>query len=83
MHHDARFFPEPEASVPARHAYLPFGGGPRQCLGEGLAWMEGILMLATLAQTWRMQLVPGPPVAPWGLATLQPKQGIPVRLARR
>jgi cytochrome P450 len=94
MHHDPRFFPEPEAFVPtrwvappeagpARYAYLPFGGGPRQCLGEGFAWMEGILVLATLAQMWRMQLVPGPPVAPWGLVTLRPKQGIPMHLARR
>ena len=94
MHHDARFFPDPEAFVPtrwasppeagpARHAYQPFGGGPRQCLGEGFAWMEGLLVLATLAQTWRMQLIPGPPVEPWGLVTLRPKQGIQVHLARR
>jgi cytochrome P450 len=93
-HHDARFFPEPEAFVPtrwaappetgpARYAYLPFGGGPRQCLGEGFAWMEGLLVLATVAQTWRMALVPGPPVEPWGLVTLRPKQGIHVRLTRR
>jgi cytochrome P450 len=94
MHHDARFFPDPEAFVPtrwasppeagpARHAYLPFGGGPRQCLGEGFAWMEGLLVLATVAQTWRIQRVSGPPVAPWGLVTLRPKQGIQVHLARR
>jgi len=93
-HHDARFFPEPEAFVPtrwvappdtapARYAYLPFGGGPRQCLGEGFAWMEGLLVLATLAQMWRMQRVPGPPVAPWGLVTLRPKQAIKMPLARR
>jgi hypothetical protein len=37
------------------------------------AWMEGVLVLATLAQTWRMQLVPGPPVEPWGLVTLRSK----------
>jgi len=93
-HRDPRFFPQPEAFVPtrwaappdtgsARAAYIPFGGGPRQCLGEGFAWMEGLLVLATLAQTWRMQLVPGPPVEPWGLVTLRPKQGIQVHLARR
>jgi cytochrome P450 len=93
-HRDPRFFPDPEAFVPtrwaappeagpARQAYLPFGGGPRQCLGEGFAWMEGILVLATLAQLWRMALVPGPPVEPWGLVTLRPKQGIQVHLARR
>ena len=93
-HHDARFFPDPEAFVPtrwaappdagpARYAYLPFGGGPRQCLGEGFAWMEGLLVLTTLAQTWRMQLVPGHPVEPWALVTLRPKAGIHVHLARR
>jgi cytochrome P450 len=93
-HRDPRFFPHPEAFVPtrwaaapdtgpARYAYLPFGGGPRQCLGEGFAWMEGLLVLTTLAQTWRMQLVPGPPAEPWGLVTLRPKQGIHVHLARR
>jgi cytochrome P450 len=93
-HRDPRFFPDPEAFVPtrwaappdtgpARSAYLPFGGGPRQCLGEGFAWMEGFLILTTLAQMWRMQLVPGPPVEPWGFVTLRPKQGIHVHLARR
>jgi cytochrome P450 len=93
-HRDPRFFPNPEAFVPtrwaappdagpARYAYLPFGGGPRQCLGEGFAWMEGLLVLTTLAQTWRMQLVPGSPVEPWGLVTLRLKQGIHMHLARR
>jgi cytochrome P450 len=93
-HRDPRFFPDPEAFVPtrwaalpeagpARSAYLPFGGGPRQCLGEEFAWMEGLLVLTTLAQTWRMQLVPGHPVEPWALVTLRPKQGIHVHLARR
>ena len=70
-HRDPRFFPDPEAFVPtrwaappdagpARYAYLPFGGGPRQCLGEGFAWMEGLLVLTTLAQTWRMRAGPRP-----------------------
>jgi cytochrome P450 len=93
-HRDPRFFPDPEAFVPARwaappdtgparYAYLPFGGGPRQCLGEGFAWMEGLLVLTTVAQTWRMQLVPGHPVEPRALVTLRPKAGIYVHLARR
>jgi cytochrome P450 len=55
----------------------------RASVCEGFAWMEGILVLATLAQTWRMELVPGPPVEPWGLVTLRPRQVIHVRLARR
>ena len=59
------------------------GGGPRSCLGAGFAWLEGLLVLATLAQTWRMPLVPDSPVEPWGLVTLRPKQGIQVHLARR
>ena len=45
--------------------------------------MEGLLVLTMLAQMWRMALVPGPPVEPWGLVTLRPKQGILVHLARR
>ena len=74
-HHDPRFFPDPEVFDPERwvapvdtnqpkFAYFPFGGGPRQCLGEGFAWMEGMLLLATLAQQWQMRLVPGHPVVP-------------------
>ena len=59
------------------------GGGPRSCLRAGVAWLAGLLVLATLAQTGRMPLVPGPPVAPWGLETLRPHQGIPVHRARR
>ena len=93
-HRDPRYFANPEAFIPTRwaappdaapprYAYFPFGGGPRQCLGEGFAWMEGLLVLATLAQTWRMRLVPGPPVAPRALVTLRPKAGIHVHLARR
>jgi cytochrome P450 len=93
-HRDPRAFANPEAFVPARWAatadaaparaaYFPFGGGPRQCLGEGFAWMEGLLVLTTLAQTWRMRLVPDHPVEPLALVTLRPKHGIHVQLARR
>ncbi len=93
-HRDPRYFRNPEAfvptrwattadAVPPRTAYLPFGGGPRQCLGEGFAWMEGLLVLATIAPTWRMRLLPAPPVEPRALVTLRPKQGIHVQLARR
>jgi cytochrome P450 len=93
-HRDPRFFADPEAFVPtrwavppdagaARYAYFPFGDGPRQCLGGGFTWMEGILVLTTVAQIWRMQLVPGHPVEPWALVTLRPKDGIHVLLAQR
>ena len=50
--------PDFEASLP-RFAYFPFGGGPRKCIGEGFAWMEGVLALATLARRWRLRHVRG------------------------
>jgi cytochrome P450 len=94
VHRDARFFPRPErfdpwrwtpemeAALP-RFAYFPFGGGTRKCIGESFAWTEGILVLATLAQRWRLSLLPSPPVQPVPLITLRPRYGIPVRLERR
>lgn len=69
LHHDERWWPEPaafrldrftdgaEAARP-RHAYLPFGGGPRMCIGEGFALMEATLLLATIARRWRFELDP-------------------------
>ena len=93
-HRDGRYFADPEAFVPERwalnsaaslprYAYFPFGGGPRQCIGEGFAWMEGLLLLATVAQTWHMRLVPDHPVEPLPLVTLRPKYGIHMQLERR
>jgi cytochrome P450 len=87
MHRDARWFPDPERFDPERFtperqaerpkfAYFPFGGGPRVCIGEQFAWMEGILLLATIAQRWRLRLVPGHPVALQPIITLRPKHGI-------
>jgi cytochrome P450 len=87
MHRDARWFPDPERFDPDRwtpafkaalpkFAYFPFGGGPRQCIGEGFAWMELVLVIATLAGRWRLRLVPGHPVAPQPLVTLRTKHGM-------
>jgi cytochrome P450 len=67
----SRWTPEMEASLP-RFAYFPFGGGPRKCIGEGFAWTEGILVLATLAQRWRLRPVPGAEVGSQPLITLRP-----------
>ena len=53
-----RFLPEQKAKRP-RFAYFPFGAGSRQCIGEAFAWMEGVLMVATIAQQWRLRFVPG------------------------
>ncbi len=86
-HRDARFFPDPlrfdpERFTPeaksrrAKFVYFPFGAGARQCIGESFAWMEGVLLLATLAQRWRLKLVPGHRVEPEPLITLRPKYGM-------
>jgi cytochrome P450 len=94
MHHDERYYPDPFRFDPLRwteeaqagrprFAYFPFGGGPRLCIGESFAWMEGALVLATLAQRWRPRLLPGRPVEPHPLITLRPRHGIPMRLERR
>lgn len=94
MHRDRRYFPDPERFDPERWApeakasrprfcYFPFGGGARQCIGESFAWMEGILILATLAQRWRPRLVPGHRVEPQPLITLRPKYGMKMILEER
>jgi len=94
IHHDERYYPEPEKFDPDRwtpearatrpkYAYFPFGGGPRMCVGEQFAWMEGILLIATLAQKWKMRLVPGHPVKMQPLITLRPKHGMRMTIERR
>ena len=67
-----RFTPEQKAVRP-RFTYFPFGGGSRQCIGEAFAWMEGVLILATLAQRWSFQMVPGQTVDVQPKITLRPK----------
>jgi cytochrome P450 len=90
MHRDPRFWPEPDRFDPSRFtpdakatrpkfAYFPFGAGPRICIGESFAWMEAVLMLATIAQRWRMELL-SRDVRPQASITLRPKGGIRVRL---
>ena len=77
-----RFRPEAKAARP-KFAYFPFGGGPRVCIGEGFAWMEGVLLLATLARRWKPRLESGQSVVPAPSITLRPKHGIRMRLERR
>lgn len=87
VHHDERWFPNAYQFNPERWtaeqiaqrpkwSYIPFGGGSRICIGEQFAWMEGILLLATIGQRWRLKLVPGHPVALQPVITLRPRHGI-------
>jgi cytochrome P450 len=93
-HRDERYFPDPVRFDPERwtpeakesrpqFAYFPFGGGPRRCIGEGFAWMEGILLLASLARNWRMRLVPGHRVDTLPVITLRPKHGMRMTVEKR
>jgi cytochrome P450 len=92
MHRDARFWPEPERFEPGRwtpeakaarpkFAYFPFGGGARVCIGEPFAWMEGTLLLAAIAQRWRLRLSPDARPVPQALITLRPRYGMPMVVA--
>jgi cytochrome P450 len=94
VHRDPRWYDQPEKFDPDRwadgleerlpkFAYFPFGGGPRLCIGNTFALMETALVLATVAQRYRLELVPDHPVVPWPSMTLRPKHGIKVVLRRR
>jgi cytochrome P450 len=77
-----RFAPERTARRP-RFAYLPFGAGPRICIGAAFAMAEAMIILATIAQRYRLPLKPGFPVEPQGLITLRPRHGLRMTLERR
>ena len=70
-----RFTPERSKDRP-RYAYLPFGGGPRQCIGNGFAMVEAQLILATILQRYHLDLAPGSRVKPEPLVTLRPKDAL-------
>lgn len=74
-----RFTPERSAGRP-HYAYFPFGGGPRICIGSSFALMEAELVLATIAQHYRLHLVPAHPIEPEALLSLRPQYGLPVTL---
>jgi len=94
VHRDPRFFDDPEVYHPdrwadglaqrlPRYAYFPFGGGPRICIGNGFAMMESVLLLATIAQRFRLALAPGAMIKPLPTMTLRPDGGIKMVLAQR
>jgi cytochrome P450 len=84
---DPRWFPNPENFDPDRwtpeardarpkFSYFPFGGGARVCVGERFAWMEGVIVIAAIAQKWRLRLAPDQRVEPLPLITLRVKGGL-------
>jgi len=85
MHRDPELFPDPmrfdperwtpqrAATIP-RHAFIPFGSGNRQCIGDGFGWTEAMIALATFAARWRIEPVPGRPVNEAVAATVYPSQ---------
>jgi cytochrome P450 len=76
-----RFAPERAATRP-RFSYLPFGGGPRFCLGAAFAMAETMLMLAVIARRYSLQLAPRHKVEPQGLITLRPRYGLRMTIKR-
>jgi cytochrome P450 len=94
VHRRPQLWPDPERFDPERFtadrvaarpkfAYLPFGGGPRQCIGNQFAMVEASLVLAMIAQRYHVHLTPGQHIAADPLITLRPKPGIRVRLVAR
>ena len=77
-----RFAPE-QVRGRHRYAYLPFGGGLRICIGNGFAMMEGCLILAAIAQAFRLRLAPGHRVEAVGHVTLRPRGGMRMLLEAR
>jgi cytochrome P450 len=94
LHRDPRYFSEPETFDPEcwagglskrlpAFAYLPFGGGPRRCIGSDFAMTEAVLVLAMITQRFHLTLSPGHPVTPWPTITLRPRHGMRMALHAR
>ncbi len=94
MHRNPNYWENPERFDPTRflgdnlqwrphYSYFPFGGGARQCIGMNFALMEAQLVLATVAQSYRVKLVEGVKVEPEALVTLRPRDGVPVVIEPR
>ena len=95
MHHDARFWEKPDEFLPERweklsikeagnkFIYFPFSKGVRSCIGEGFAWMEGVLLLANLGRNWKLNLMPEQKIALQPMITLRPKYGMKMKIEKR
>jgi len=93
MQRDPRYFPEPDRFYPdrwteefrkqlPRFSYFPFGGGIRGCIGEPFAWLEGILLIATICRQWRLKHIPSHKVELKPLITLRPKYGMQMKITK-
>jgi len=94
VHHDPRFFAEPERFNPSRwtsemkdslprYAYCAFGAGPHACMGEIFAWTEAMLVMTVLGQRWKARVASGHTVELNPLVNLKPRNGMPMTLIRR
>lgn len=94
MQRDGRFYDAPSEFRPERWteeferalprgAFFPFSAGDRHCVGEGFAWQEALLILATLVERWRFELVPGQGIKPRPSVTLRPDRPIRMRVHSR
>ncbi len=94
MHRHPRYFPDPERFDPERFtpeakasrpkfSYFPFGGGPRLCMGEPFAMLEGVILLASIARRWRLRLAPGHKVEVRAEHLLRADDGMLMRLEKR
>jgi len=77
-----RFLPERRGSID-RFAYLPFGAGPRVCIGASFSLQEATIMLATIVRDVRLDLAEGHTVTPLHRVTLRPEGGLPMMLSLR
>ena len=77
-----RFAPGRREKIP-RFAYIPFGGGPRICIGMGFAMQEASIILSMIAREFRLELKPGHPIVPMARITLRPKDGLKMILHKR
>jgi cytochrome P450 len=94
MHHDSRYYNQPEVFQPdrwtqefknslPRFAYFPFGGGIRGCIGETFAWTEGILAIASISRQWKMRMVDNQQIELDAGITLRPKRKMKMKLFSR
>jgi cytochrome P450 len=94
MHRDERWFASPEKFLPERwldglaarlprFAYMPFGGGPRVCIGDRFATMEAVLILATVARRYRLERTSEAEIVPFPSITLRPEGGVWMKLVKR